>query len=243
MCGRRKIERDYSDLADWGDMPFDMVEAIAKQVPAGTVVQFHNNGEPLLYPRLGASLKLFKHCFRSFNTNGKLLIEKTDAIIGNLESLVISVVQDDPEGEEQCETVTNFIKHRGNKKPHLIYRFLGDPRRISCSERWRALPGIVASRILHSPYGSRDYKKPVTIPEIGVCLDFLTHLAIDRYGDASICVRFDPEKLGLIANVEHLSLTEIWERKFELYGELHLSGQRDQVALCSQCEFWGVPIS
>lgn len=239
MCGRRKIERDYPELANWGDMPFDIVEDIAEQVSAGTVIQFHDNGEPTLYPYLGAALRLFGHCFRSFNTNAKLLVRKADEIIDNLESLVISVHQDDPEGDEQYEFVKTFLTMKGKKKPFMIYRFLGY---FAPVDPCRDLPGLVATRTLHNPMGSRDYKKPVTIPEIGVCLDFLTHLAIDRYGFASICVRFDPKHVGRIGNVKDMSLQQIWEKKFEMWGEAHLSGQRDKVPLCKMCEFWGVPI-
>jgi hypothetical protein len=50
------------------------------------VVQFHNNGEPTLYPYLEGALSLFWHCIRQFNTNGKLLVEKAYEIIGNLQT-------------------------------------------------------------------------------------------------------------------------------------------------------------
>ena len=45
MCGRRKIDREYPEIAmDYGDMDFSLVKKIAKQLPEGIVVQFHNNG-------------------------------------------------------------------------------------------------------------------------------------------------------------------------------------------------------
>lgn len=239
MCGRRKIERDHPSLVDWGDMPFDMVKSIAEQVPARTVVQFHNNGEPTLYPYLGMALYLFRHCFRSFNTNGKLLVEKADRIIGNLERLVISVVERDLEGDLQYRIVREFLDRKGDRKPFMVYRLLGE---VYNPKGWRTLPGRVITRTLHNPMGSRDYKKPVTIPEIGVCLDFLTHLAIDRYGYASICVRFDPYHVGRIGHLKEMTLQELWERKFEMWGEAHFSGQRDKVPLCKTCQFWGCPV-
>lgn len=221
-------------------MPIEMAEDIAEQVPTGTVVQFHWNGEPTLYPRLGDSLRLFEHCFRSFNTNGWLLVEKAGEIIGNLESLVISVHEKELEADEQYRTVREFVKIKGDKKPFMVYRLLGD---ADVLRNWHRLPGLIVTRTLHNPMGSRDYKKPVTIPEIGVCWDFLTHLAIDRYGIASICVRFDPDNLGMIGHVKDMSLEEIWARKFEMWGEYHFRGEREKVPLCKTCEFWGVPIS
>ena len=40
MCGRRKIDREYPEIAlKYGDMDFELVKKIAKQLPAGIVVQ------------------------------------------------------------------------------------------------------------------------------------------------------------------------------------------------------------
>ena len=165
MCGRRKLEKDHPELCDWGDMPFEMVDLIAKQVPPGTLVQFHNNGEPLLYPHLANALARFRHCIRQLNTNGKLLLEREDEIIDKLDVLTISVIQDDPEGEEQYEIVKRFVQAKRSKKPRMVYRMLGAVEEV---ERFYFLPGIVADRILHSPDGSFNYAKPVTIPETGI---------------------------------------------------------------------------
>ncbi len=239
MCGRRKLEKDYPELCNWGDMPKEMVYEISKQVPIGIVIQFHNNGEPLLYPDLGWALSLFRRNIRCFNTNGKLLLGKADEIIGNLETLTISVVQDDPEGDEQYEIVSRFLEKKGERKPRLIYRLLG---RVDQSERWKILSGLVASRVLHSPEGSRDYERSVTIPEIGICLDLLTHLAINRFGDISICVRFDPERKGVIENFSKCNLREAWYSNIrQEWIRCHIEGRRDLVPLCKTCEYWGVP--
>lgn len=112
MCGRRKMEREHPELCNWGDMPLEMVKWIASQVPRGTVVQLHNNGESTLYPDLGAALNLFSHCIRQFNTNAKLLMERADEIIGNLETLTISVIPKDPEAENQFEIVQKFLEKK-----------------------------------------------------------------------------------------------------------------------------------
>ncbi len=238
MCGRRKMERDHPELCNWGDMPKEMVYEISKQIPAGIVVQFHNNGEPCLYPDLGNALALFKNNIRCFNTNGKLLLDKSNEIIGNLETLTISVIQDDPEGDEQYDTVVRFLERKGSRKPTLIYRPLG---RV-CEDRWRGLSGILARRILHSPEGSRNYERRVTIPEIGICLDLLTHLAIDRHGNISLCVRFDPEGNLRLGNIKTVTLEEAWtSEKRKRYLRWHIAGQRATLPGCNQCEYWGVP--
>jgi len=239
MCGRRKIERDYPKIAmNYGDMNFKLVEKIAKQLPEGIVVQLYNNGESLLYPKFGQALKLFQKQIRCLNTNAKLIVERADEIIDNMESLTISVIENDPEGDKQYEIVKQFLKIRGNKKPNLIYRCLG---KVDI-EKWKKLPGIIATRILHNPLGSFQYKKNPTKPEIGICLDMLNHLAIDRFGKVSICVRFDPLRLGVIGDVNTTSLVEIWNSdKRKKWLKYHIENRRDKVPLCSYCQFWGVP--
>ena len=239
MCGRRKIDRDYPEIAmNYGDMEFSLVEKIARQLPPGIVVQFHNNGEPLLYPRFGDAISLFSNNIKHIDTNGKLIVEKADEIMDMLDTMTISVFQDDPESDEQYELVKQFIDIRGDRKPNLIYRCLG---KVDI-ERWKKLPGIVATRILHNPMGSFKYEKNPTVPETGMCLDLLNHLVIDRFGKVSPCVRFDPKRLGVIGDANTTSLVNIWSGKErQKWIKYHIQGKRDKVPLCSYCEFWGVP--
>ena len=241
MCGRRKIEREYPELVDWGHMPFDLVEKIAKQLPSNIITSLHNNGEPTTYPRLGEALQLFKKQIRHFDSNCKLIVEKADEIIDNLEALTVSVVQDDIDDDEQYEIVKQFLDIKGEKKPTMTYRLLGN---INKRERWERLPGLIANRTIHSPMGSFEYKTRPTIPEHGLCLDLLTHLAIDRYGKVSPCVRFDPKRLGIIGDVNKTPLIDIWngpERKEWI--QAHLEQRRDKIPLCSYCTFYGVATS
>jgi hypothetical protein len=236
-CGRRKIEREYPEI-EWGDMPYEMVEEIATMVTPGVVVQFHNNGDPLLYPDLGRALDCYKSNIRCFNSNGKLLLDRLDEIVGKLETLTISVIQDDPEGEEQYGIVREFIRVQAGRSPRLIFRLLGRVDR----GRWEALPGTVVTRVLHAPEGSFGYVKPVTVPEIGVCLDLLSHLAIDRFGNISLCVRFDPEGHLRIGNIATMTLEQAWYSAWrEGYIQAHLAGLRKTLPGCKDCDYWGVP--
>ena len=237
MCGRRKLEREYPSLVDWGDMEFDVVKQIAREVPKGITVQFHSNGESLLHPRFGDCISLFRNNIRCLDTNGKLILEKFDEVC-LLETLTISVVQDDPEGDEQHETVTKFLSLKGDRPPNMVYRLLGKVD----DDPWSRLPGIVARRILHSPDGSFNYQKNPTIPEIGICLDLLTHLAIDRYGNASACVRFDPEGHLKLGNIKERTLYSMWTGlKRKTYIQKHIEGKRHELPGCKSCEYWGVP--
>lgn len=239
MCGRRQMERDYPHLTDWGDMSHEMVHKIAVQVPRGTVVQLHNNGEPTLYPYLGWALFQFRHCFRQFNTNGKLLPEKGAEIIENLDVLTVSVIENDIEGDYQYDRVREFLAIKGDRRPSMVYRLLG---KVDKPERWYAMPGLVCTRVLHAPGGSYDYEREVTKPEIGVCLDLLTHLAIDRFGNISVCVRFDPHGKLRLGNVNDISLYDAWNSdKRKKYIQHHIDQHREKCPGCAECHFLGVP--
>ncbi len=233
MCGRRKM-----DLQDLGDMDICMLSDIAAQVRAGTVVKLFNNGEPLLYPYLTQALALFRHCITQLNTNAKLLMEKADELIGRLDILTVSVIQDDPEAKEQQKIVTKFEAYKGDERPRMVYRILGkrDPY------WWKTRKGIVVTRKLHSPYMSRDYDKPPPIPEDGICRDLMTHLAIDRNGLISPCVRFDPKGIHRVGSVLESPIELIWrsERRMSMIRH-HVKGERDKVPLCSECDYWGCP--
>jgi len=238
MCGRRKIEREHPKLAKWGDMNLGLVETIAEQLPPDIVVQFHDSGEPLLYPRFGEAVKLFHRQIKCVDTNGKLLMAKADEIIDNLDTITISTFEGDSEADEQYSLIKEFLAYKGNRRPNVIIRCLGD---VDLA-RYKELGCIIATRVLHSPMGSFAYKKSPTVPEIGICLDILSHMVIKRDGSVSMCVRFDPHRYGIIGDANSTPLIDIWNGKVrKLYLQYHIRGQRDKVRLCQTCEFWGVP--
>ena len=239
MCGRRKVDRDYPELTlEYGDMGFELVKKIAEQLPPNIVVQLHNNGEALLYPRFGDAVRLFKRQITNVVTNGKLIVEKADEIIENLDTMAISIIENDPEANEQYEIIEEFLGIKRDRKPFTILRINGDVD----VERYKKFELIMATRILHSPMGSFNYKRNPTIPEIGVCLDFLQHLAINSKGKVSICVRFDPKSVGIIGDANTQTLEEIWNSPQRMeWLKYHTEGKRDKIPLCSYCHFWGVP--
>lgn len=239
MCGRRKTDREYPEIAmNYGDMDFELVRSIARQLPEGIVVQLHNNGEPLLYPRFKEAINLFERQIKCMDTNGKLIVEKADDIINNLDTLTISTFERDEEGDEQYDLIREFLRIKADRKPNVIIRCLG---KVDL-DRYRKLGCTIATRILHSPMGSFKYIKNPTVPEIGICLDFLGHMVIRRDGKVSICVRFDPRGIGIIGDCTTTPLLDIWNGpQRQKWLQYHIQGQRDKVPLCSYCEFWGVP--
>lgn len=242
MCGRRKVDNDYPELAmKYGDMDFDLVRSIAGQLPPNIVVQFHKDGEALLYPRFGEAVRLFPNQIKNIVTNGKLIVEKSKEIIDNLDTMSISVFENDEEADEQFKLIKEFLKIKGGRKPFTSLRLIGDVD----SSRYESLGCLIIRRVLHAKMGSFNYKKKdPTIPEIGICLDFLNHLCINREGKVSMCVRFDPKRLGVIGDLGKQTLDEIWNSPKRMeWMELHKEGKRDKIPLCSFCQFWGVPTS
>ena len=252
VCGRRRLEKENQELCNFGDMDLELAYHIIDQLPENIIIQFHNNGEPLLYPYLLDILNYTYKQIKCLNTNGKLLVEKADDIIEKLDTITVSVIENDPEGDEQYEIVKKFLEIKKNHKPFLIYRLLGDVGKIirnnetryykERTDRWYKLPGLVATRILHNPMGSFDYTKKVTIPEVGFCQDLYSHLVIDRFGNIFPCVRFDPTKINKLGNIKDMTLEEAWncEKRQYLLKE-HIKGNRICSELCSQCQFWGIP--
>ena len=242
ICGRRKVDREYTELTlDYGDMEFNLLKDIANQVPENIVVQFHRDGEALLYPRLGAALRLFPNNIRNLVTNGKLLIEKADEIIDNIETLSISIFEKDEEAEEQREIIKKFLMLKQDRKPYVTLRLIGNVD----AGQYEHFGQRFVRRVLHAPMGSFGYvKKTPTIPEIGICWDYIQHPCINYKGDFSICVRFDPERIGVLGNIKNETLSDMWYgEKRAKWTKLHVCGKREEVPLCARCEYWGVPIS
>jgi MoaA/NifB/PqqE/SkfB family radical SAM enzyme len=238
-CGRRKIEKERPELlAGYGDMDVKLMRTIACQLPEGIVVQLHNNGEPLLYPFLGHAIRSFNRQITQFDTNGKLILAKMSEIINELDVLTISVIENDPEAEQQYQIIKDFLSIKGDKKPQVVLRLNGQVDK----KKYEKLGVLITTRTLHSPMGSFDYRRQPTIPEIGICWDMLHHLSIDRFGRVSVCVRFDPRGDGIIGDANTESLWDIWnglERQRRKC--LHVQGKRSEVPLCKDCDYWGVP--
>lgn len=250
MCGRRKLEKDHPELCDWGDMSFHLVDKIAQQVPEGVTVQLHNNGEPTLYPELGRAIKAFSHCLTGFDTNGKLLMERHEEILtSGLNSLTISIIPNDPEAHDQLVIVDEFLYERARRGgvPLVVFRLLGDidPWRCNEIQALMAYEGtMVVRRALHAPEMSREYNAPVVIPEMGICLEALHKLSVDRYGNIFPCVRFNPNGHCNFGSLNYgISLDDAWNgvaRKSFLYDHRH--GARENIKLCAECQYYGCVI-
>ena len=224
------------------DMDLDLVVRIAKQLPDNIVVLFHLDGEPLLYPHLGQALDAFRGKIRGFDTNGKLLVDRADEIIDHMEVLTVSVIENDNPQEKtwQWHQLRQFDKMKGNKKPRIIIRAVGD---FDSATYHTFTPYPITKRLIHKPGARCDYARVPLKPEFGICQDFLSHPVIHFDGDVGICPKFDPERKGVIGNITERSLVEIWasEKRKEWLAS-HIAGNRSEIEFCKDCEYWGIPI-
>jgi radical SAM protein with 4Fe4S-binding SPASM domain len=225
----------------WGEMDFALVEKAAAELPPNITVIFHHDGEPLEYPRFGEAIRLFKNQIRSMNTNGRLLLERSNDIIGEMDNIAISTFEGDPESEAQYNTVKDFLKLKGSRQPQVIIRHLGrvNSRRQA---QFETLGIPVTLRAFRGKGVGVDYHAKSLIPDTGICLDFLSKLLIDHNGYVHICTLFTMDSAGIIGDFRKNTLDEIWNGQIrQAWLKLHRMGKRHMIPRCAACDYHGVP--
>jgi len=136
-----------------------------------------------------------------------------------------------------------FLKLKGERKPNVNVKIVGE----MAVERLREydLLGVpILHRSLHHPSSDTRYRKShPPIPEVGICLDFLSHPSIDWRGNLFICNRLDVNNMGLLGSLKDSPLDLLWNgEKRKAMMAHHINGRRDLAnPLCAKCEFWGLP--
>ena len=224
-------------------MDFELLIKIGLQLNNGILIQWHRDGEPTAYSQLGRALHLFKNNITSLITHGENLIKKASEIIGNCTSLTVSAFNGDPDMEWQLENIKEFLRLKGDRPPMVNIKIVG----FMPLERERIYASLgipIIRRLLHVPDGNYKYvRRNPTVPEHGICLDFLHHPSIDWKGRLFVCNRLDSSNAGLLGDLNESTLDELWNgEKRRLWLEAHKRGRRDQAApLCRTCLYWGVP--
>jgi MoaA/NifB/PqqE/SkfB family radical SAM enzyme len=240
FCGHQNPK--VNTALEYGDIDINLLVKIAEQLPPGIIVQFHRDGEPLYYPHFKEAMGIFCDQIRSIVTNGKLLVEKADEIIDRCETVTVSVFDKDPDGDEQLAVLRKFlVECKGSRKPVVNVKIVGTG---VDEDRFKQLGVAVLHRSLHSPGSDTHYKRSQPpIPEVGICLDFLSHPSVDWRGDLYICNRLDVGRNGLLGNLNGETLDSLWNsQKRKTMMSHHIDGRRDLAnALCAKCEFYGIP--
>ena len=243
LCGFCGHQDDEINKNPKGEMPYHVLLRIQKQLPEGIIVQFHRDGEPTAYSKLFAALDLFYYYITSIVTHGENLIKKADEIIDNCTSLTVSAFNGDPDGPMQVDILREFLLLKGDKPPMVNIKIVGfmPPER----ERIYASLGVpIIRRLLHVPDGNyKYYRRNPTVPEHGICADFLSHPSIDWKGRLFVCNRLDTTDAGLLGDLNESTLDELWNSPKRMeWLEAHKRGRRDQASpLCKNCLYYGVP--
>ena len=90
MCGHQ--DRNTNANLKFGDMKYGLLAHLANQVEPPTVISFHRDGDPLVYPELGMALDLFRGFPTSIVTHGEALGARADDIIDNCTSVTVSII-------------------------------------------------------------------------------------------------------------------------------------------------------
>jgi len=221
-------------------MDFNLLKSIRKQVEPGIIVSFHRDGEPTFYPRLREALDLFEEFTTSIVTHGETLGKLADTIIGRCTTVTVSVFRGDPDSEMQLSSLKQFLEIKGARKPQVLVKIVGDMD----SKPFDSLPVRVIHRLIHIPGGNTKFAhKNPTVPEVGVCLDFLGKPTIDWRGRVFMCNRLDPHDRGYLGDLSSETLNEIWNGRTRMnWLAAHKAGRRDLASgLCRDCKSWGVP--
>ncbi len=239
FCGHQ--DRKTNPDLKFGDISFALLTKIASQVPAGTIISFHRDGDPLVYPFLQAALAIFREFPTSIVTHGEALGKRAHEIIGNCTTVTVSVIPKDKDREIQLRSLAAFMALKGDKAPQLQLKFVGH---IEDSAAYEALGLPIIGRSLHSKKGNWNYaQREPPVPEVRVCLDFLSRPTIDWRGRVFICNRLDTKDSGLLGDLNENSLQEILNgaKRLEMLKH-HLAGHRELANdLCKGCSYWGIP--
>ena len=242
LCGFCGHQNDKINPGAKGEMSFALLCKLRDQLPRGVVVQLHRDGEPTHYSRLGDALLVLSGFIVSIVTHGENLAHKANEIIDNCTTVTVSVFKGDPDAELQYESVKEFLHLKGDQKPQVNIKIVGDMT-PEMEDKYGCLGVPIIRRLLHVPDGNYRYAGGhPTIPEHNICVDFLSHPSIDWRGNLYICNRLDPSNQGLLGDLNTTRLDVLWNSPQRMeWLEAHKRGRRDQASpLCHKCIFWGV---
>ena len=241
ICGHQSPK--LNPTLELGDMDFELLKKIRSELESGVDVSFHHDGDPLVYSPLSETLDLFKGFLTSIVTHGQSLGRRAKEIIGKATTVTVSVVTPDPDWQLQIDSVKEFLIAKGDDSPMVNLKFVGyiSPERVRAYEHL-GLP--IIKRLLHVPDGNYRYvRHDPTKSEHAVCLDMLHCPAVSWKGDVFICNRFNPNREGLLGNLNDSTLDELWNSPKRMeWLEAHKRGRRDLASpLCKKCLYFGIP--
>lgn len=212
-------DRYNKNIMPLGYMDLALYVDILEQLPHGTEIDFHKDGEPLLHPYICWMVELAKTegMFTHIVTNGILLEKKKERIVNSgLDILTISIIDDIPK-----EGINAFMKYKGDRKPFVQLKVYGDNENLPMADK-------VIERKLHNWTDDKDRisRKP--------CSKLLNYTAINWDGTYSVCCvdykrelsPFNFRELPLKKWIEFQSMIYTWQSAGVF------------AAPCKTCNYW-----
>lgn len=205
-----------------GFMDVKLFTDIIDQLPEGTEVDLHKDGEPLLHPNIAWMIAYAKGrgMFTHLVTNGILLGSKKETIVhSGLDLLTVSIIDEIP-----YDSINEFMEYKGDKKPHTqlkLYLESGVQTNLPKSDE-------VIVRNLHNWTDDKERKtrKP--------CSKLLNYAAVNCDGGYSICC-VDYKRELVPFNMKQVPLEKCFE-----FSRMIYKWQEEGLFIspCSTCNYW-----
>lgn len=212
-------DRYKTNLFPMGYMDFDLYKKIIDQLPTGTEIDFHKDGEPLLHPDLAQMIRyaVDNFMFTHVVTNGILLAqEKENLVSSGLHLLTVSLIDKIP-----YDSINEFMDYKGIDGPTLQLKLYRDVDVLPMADK-------VIFRELHNwtDDEARKSRKP--------CGKLRDYAAVNWDGGYAICC-VDYKREMVPFNVKDAPL----EMGFE-FSKMLYRWQQEGVFLppCNKCNYW-----
>lgn len=202
-----------------GFMDLKLYTDIIDQLPKGTEVDFHKDGEPLLHKDISWMIAYArgKGMFTHLVTNGILLGEHKESIVNSgLDLLTVSIIENIPD-----KSINEFMRYKGDRKPLTqlkAYEYISD----------LPLHDKVIKGNLHNwtDDETRESRKP--------CSKLLNYAAVNYDGGYSICC-VDYKRDLVPFNVKDVPLEKCFE-----FSRMIYKWQEEGIFIkpCSTCNYW-----
>ena len=230
----------YKKMGHSGHIDIELVKKVSDEIPKGTNVSFHKDGEVLLYPKLEEALDIMHQHFTHFCTNGVLLDKMASKLIGKVDLITYSVWDDETTsnvfetGEKSVikflEKLNNADTNTGTKKTKVNIKTFDK----KLFEKWSAIHNDVFHREVDNWAGQYDNGKQYNY-ENPFCESIYDQLSINFDGSVSSCC-LDYKHLSLIGDVFDDSVYDIWHgEKMATLRHLIDTNQLKKTAICDGC--------
>jgi hypothetical protein len=212
-------DRYTRNIFPLGYMDLKLFTNIIEEIPQGTEVDFHKDGEPLMHPHIGWMISYAKGNLMTTHvvTNGLLLGKKKERIVeSGLDLLTISVVDEIP-----TESINEFMAYKGDRLPITQLKVYDDRKDFPKVDK-------VIQRPIHNWTDDTERKNK------NPCSKLLDYLAINWDGSWALCCVDYKREFSLF------KIEEVSRRKWQEITKKIYDWQKEGVFLapCKTCNYW-----